>query len=507
MKPFFTLLLACMISLSLAGQQNLKEWNDLKKLHDLKKESLYSKHSTGLSKSENRFSGDPISATKSTLEKLMQLRNLPQKAAPAAMMQMDSLLVEMYDTVNKVWVLIERELHSYDGEGNMTVYIKYEYDSTAMKIMPVDKEIVTYNPQGYPTEIIWQEWDSESGQWVNEGKFELVYDGEGMLVQNLTYFWDEDQWLLIVQIDMTYEDGALVEQLVYNWNEDSAKLILISKYEFIYDNGKLTICNDYLLNEGDWMLYIITTYEYDAGGNMTLELMQTQDWLTEEWIDNSKFIWTYDASNRVISEEYWDSEINMQTLQFEMVRQWLWLFTWDADGNMIEEVDQVWNSDAGEWQNNWKYVWAFNKNYTILDLYVPYWFQGNIFGDDTELMFWHMPVSITESEYINGQWVELYRQTAYYSEFGGGGPSGILDVSEAAVSVFPNPASDFITFSWDEKYNQLDLELYDLTGKQLLFRTIENNTALRVADLSKGVYLYKLSNNKHLVNIGKISLK
>jgi len=507
MKPLFTLFLALMISLSLSGQQNIKEMNELKKLHDLKKESLYSKHFKGLSKSEKRFSGDLISASKCTLEKLRQLQASPQKAASATEMQMDSLLVEFYDTVTQEWVLTERELYTYDGNGNMTSLVMYEFDSTEMKILLEGKETVTYNPQGYPTEVVMIEWDEESSQWVNSMKFELVYDGQGMLLQNLTYYWDEGQWVLMVQIDMTYDGGVLVEELWYHWDEDSAKLILFSKDELIYDDGKLTTLNSYWMDEGDWMLSDITTYEYDANGNMTLELLQSQDWFTEEWIDYSKTIWTYDASNRVISEEYWNSEMNMQTFQFEMVRQWLWLYTWDADGNMIEEVDQVWNEDAGEWQNDWKYVWAFNKNYTINDLYVPYWFQGNIYGEDSDLMFWHMPVTITQSEYVGGQWVERIRETAYYSEFGSGGPTGIEDMNKAPVAVFPNPASEFISFSWDEKYTRLDLELYDLTGKQVLTRSIVNNAAIRVDDLTRGLYIYKLSNNDQLVNIGKINLK
>ncbi len=100
-----------------------------------------------------------------------------------------------------------------------------------------------------------------------------------------------------------------------------------------------------------------------------------------------------------------------------------------------------------------------------------------------------------------------YRQTAYYSDFGGGGPSGIEDMQRAPISVFPNPASETVTFSWDEGYTHLDLEIYDLTGKQIVSRTIEQNETIRVDDLSSGLYLYKLSNNNHLIDAGKISLR
>ena len=95
MKPFFTLLLACMISLSLAGQQDIKELKDLKKM------SLSSKQFDGLSRPENRFDGNLFLASKYTLEKFRQLQKLPQKSASATTMQMDSLLLELYDTIGR----------------------------------------------------------------------------------------------------------------------------------------------------------------------------------------------------------------------------------------------------------------------------------------------------------------------------------------------------------------------------------------------------------------------
>jgi len=510
MKPFFTLLLAFMISLSLTGQQNLNELNDLQKLHDLKKESLSRKHFQGLSKSENSFCGDLLSATKYTLENIRQIQKSPQKSALATTMQMDSLLLELNDTVNQVWALYERELYSYDGNGNMLSSVSYEFDSLEMKILPNGKQTVVWTPQGYPTEAVMSGWEKESGQWIDWIKFEMIYDGNGNLMQNVTSRWDSlgSQWLVVMQIDMTYDGGNLVEGLMYRWDEDSAKLVLWSKDEYIYVDGKLTTVNDYYLDEGDWVLTSITTYTYDGQGNMTLELTQTEDMFTQEWTDYSKFIWTYDANNRTISEEYWDSELNMQTFQFEIVRKWKYLYTWDEDGNMIEEVEQSWDKDAEAWQDDGKSVWFFNKSYTIMDLNVPYfWYPGNTQGDGSYSMFHHMPVSETGYKYINGQWVESSRRTAYFSESGSGGPTGIEDVNKAPVSVFPNPASEFITFSWDEKYTRLDLEIYDLTGKRVISRSIENNAAIRLDGLSKGVYLYKLSNSTHLVDIGKISFK
>ncbi len=128
-----------------------------------------------------------------------------------------------------------------------------------------------------------------------------------------------------------------------------------------------------------------------------------------------------------------------------------------------------------------------------------------IVADIDELTFVHMPVSETGYFNNNGTWDLNYRQTAYYSDFGSS--TSIEDVPETPVSVFPNPASETVTFSWGEKYIRLNLELYDLTGKQVISRSIDNNETIGVDQLSRGIYLYKLTDNNDIIDTGKITLR
>lgn len=127
-------------------------------------------------------------------------------------------------------------------------------------------------------------------------------------------------------------------------------------------------------------------------------------------------------------------------------------------------------------------------------------------ADVADLTFVHMPIS--ETGYFNntGTWDLNYRQTAYYSDFDGGS-SSVEDVHEIPVSVFPVPASDVVTFNWDEKYTRLNLELYDLTGKRVISRSIDNNETIGVDQLSRGIYLYKLTDNNDIIDTGKITLR
>ena len=357
MKPLFTLLLTSMISLSLMGQQDVIE---------LQKQCYAKKHSNSLSKLDSRIFSKPDHASRHLSRQISAIQKNSLKADQAADQTMDSILWELYDTNTSIWVLSERELFAYDGNGNMINYVWFEYDSVDMKILPVDKETVNHNAQGQPTEIIWLTWDKASGQWVNEAKFELTFDGEGNLIQETVSEWDPvgSQWLVGLRYDMTYDgSGNILSELWLFWDEDSSKLIQVFKDEYIYEGGKLTTWNEYYWEEGAWELTYFTAYTYD-NGNLILELTQGWDYLTEDWGDFSKIAYTY-VGDRVVTEEVW----GFDWMQFMMVRQTYFEYTWDADGNMITEVESSWDEGAGavkslndvaDWQNTWKSEWAFN---------------------------------------------------------------------------------------------------------------------------------------------------
>lgn len=73
-------------------------------------------------------------------------------------------------------------------------------------------------------------------------------------------------------------------------------------------------------------------------------------------------------------------------------------------------------------------------------------------------------------------------------------PSGIEDLMETGLSVFPNPAIDFINIKLSGiKVNETTISLMDITGKVILQKEINvNNTKIDISTFNKGVYLLKL---------------
>ena len=220
MKSFITLLLACMISLSLMGQQDIKE---------IKKQRYAKKHHHSFTAFEKKMSRNPEYASRHLSRQFRTIQGTTLKAEQATDQKMDSILWELYDTNNSQWSLSDRELFTYNGNGDMIHYIWFAFDSVDMKILPFYKEALQYNAQG-PYMFYLFEWDKSSGQWVYTGRFELTYDGAGNLSQEMVYEWDTDanQWLVAAQFDMTYDgEGNLLFEEWSFWDEDSSKLILV----------------------------------------------------------------------------------------------------------------------------------------------------------------------------------------------------------------------------------------------------------------------------------------
>ncbi len=71
--------------------------------------------------------------------------------------------------------------------------------------------------------------------------------------------------------------------------------------------------------------------------------------------------------------------------------------------------------------------------------------------------------------------------------------SSVHDVWESQLTIYPNPASDFINFMSDD--NIRNIELYNLTGQEVYGAEVNvNNYKLDVSTLLQGFYLVKLTN-------------
>jgi hypothetical protein len=71
---------------------------------------------------------------------------------------------------------------------------------------------------------------------------------------------------------------------------------------------------------------------------------------------------------------------------------------------------------------------------------------------------------------------------------------GIYSVSYRGddIQLYPNPASDFLSISYKNTESEAGLEIFDVTGRAVLNKRINNDDIVEVAKLRPGLYIIKL---------------
>ncbi|WP_243346978.1 immunoglobulin-like domain-containing protein [Parabacteroides sp. FAFU027] len=86
-----------------------------------------------------------------------------------------------------------------------------------------------------------------------------------------------------------------------------------------------------------------------------------------------------------------------------------------------------------------------------------------------------MPITVAEKQALNAKW----------------GTTGIESISEKNVlAVYPNPVKDILHLSINENNTEITATIYNLTGKELISKTIQANKAqIDVSGLPSGIYV------------------
>jgi Flp pilus assembly protein protease CpaA len=75
--------------------------------------------------------------------------------------------------------------------------------------------------------------------------------------------------------------------------------------------------------------------------------------------------------------------------------------------------------------------------------------------------------------------------------------NAIADIETSTINIYPNPARDNITVVLPENVHQAVFTLYDMQGKMLIKKDINNQDAIQVSNLAAGVYIYNVRTEKH----------
>jgi hypothetical protein len=121
--------------------------------------------------------------------------------------------------------------------------------------------------------------------------------------------------------------------------------------------------------------------------------------------------------------------------------------------------------------------------------------------DTGDISFNKQIIGSVSIENINGEWKETGKTTIYYS---GGTSTDIKEIENALFDVYPNPATESVSFRWKENYENLTLVLYQVTGARVMEQITSSGKSVSISDLKNGVYFYKLMDGQKSVKTGKL---
>jgi hypothetical protein len=339
------------------------------------------------------------------------------------------------------------------GEINFDENIFYEWDG--LIYTPGTKDLRSYGENGLVEEHIYQ--DYITGDWQNDDRDLFTYNDQDQLANRTRQTYNGGAWEDEDRTVYTYDQGDVISETRQNWTG--------SAWE-----------NDYR-----------DIFTYNGSGYLASEL--SQSWNGSSWEDNNRHVYTYDSNGNEIEDvyEYWGG--SSWILSSRIVMQY------DADNWLTTETDQEWN--GSDWVNDSRSLYthesgAFYYSEIINQNYVSSSWEN---GNRTVISFteFNRIESVIYSSWDGTIWDVVDRADYFYEEYDDG-TIGVESIDDLSVSVFPNPAADYVTFKNDNKSEAMAVEIYNLNGQ--LVKTLKGTGEIRwnIQDNQpSGIYSYVLT--------------
>lgn len=236
-----------------------------------------------------------------------------------------------------------------------------------------------------------------------------------------------------------------------------------------YNNlGRDLLNGSVFTNDGNILIYG-TTAEFDS--------VQNDIWLQK--IDtNSTTLWMNNSG--VPENDYVNKVIPIQNNELVIVgekdpsgngRKSMFLARYDANGNYIDSH----SLGGGNDEEGFSGVRTMEGGLA----FVGYTTSYGVANKDALLAYIRIDTTITPPmTYSNTIFIETL-------------PVNTIDINEitntSPISIFPNPATDYLTINYEPNYKIISVKLFDLPGRELFTST--NKNKIDLTSFSQGIYL------------------
>jgi hypothetical protein len=386
--------------------------------------------------------------------------------------------------------------------------------------IPYVKEYFTYNNAGMVTKII--SYENENQVLLRNSKEEFTYDANNRIVERLLFRWDtiSNQWVNQVKESTAFTSTSYATTY-YHWDNTTSQWGKTTKKESYFNQNSLdTLSLSYNWNS-QWELAYKTHYSYNSNNDMTLKLKEVL--IGNNWINNSKTDWVYDANfNLTKKGEYtWDAQNNVFVYDY-IIRMGYdsqnnkiydasasynystssWeksdsaYYTYAANANLDSSYEYSWDGVSGTWELDSKYEMTYDNNYALSNLVLPL----TMFDDDDMMYFNHMFTHMKGYNNNSGQWSLGFTYDLYYSDFI---PNSIEQAEQNTISIVPNPAQDYFVVNMESK-QLINITIYDANGRLVKTKKESSACKIDIKDFKSGIYFIQITDANKQVFSSKL---
>ena len=435
--------------------------------------------------------------------------------------------VFILDYITRLWIGYYTQHYNFDANGNpISSTSSHIYNQTTDQFEDEYRMTNEYDANSNltkwteekisETEVTKSESNTGAGEWVYTFKGENTYDANDNTLSQAWFMWDLllNAWAGTTQFVYTYnEDDNRTSYAFLFWNADSSRWENWQIDIYSYDDGgnhvKTVSSNWDFLNE-IWVEMTMSDYTFNSNGNRTSTDTYKKDLMSDEWMlsymeirtyndknsltssiesawneDSAKLIVqnkrlvTYDANGSMTSDAYY----GLDFLTNILIGWWRVDYTRDDDGNVLTFTDFLWMVALNDWVPDSRLEYTYDYDFTGFDILAPFY-------------MWAMITSYIEYEYqdpvlkSSEEWVRIDEFIYHYSDLEVG--VSVDDLSGGELSIYPNPATEYIQVEGDLGAHATRILMYNVSGKIVMNQVLDNGGRIPVSHLSEGIYVIRL---------------
>jgi len=427
------------------------------------------------------------------LGKITAVLSAQQRRRPANMrgrstdFTLDSLYVEFYN--GQTWDLGVKELIAYDTEANTVTTTTFRYDQPTTAWEPEVQQIDELDANGQLVASEYREYDDSLELFQIEDRFEIEF--------------------------VTADSGSVV---FYAPMESGGDLMKVQKADFKFDgnlyDAKMTKMYVWESLSQSWILASQLEQVENEDGQIVEEIVTTLSESTFQFENDTRTVFTYDANGYMIEEEafYWDADSSRWEKDDKVI------FTVDANGDVLTRTQYNWfeadtiylaqdkesfvydnnENPEEEYEYNWiegldsfvldaKYVHSYNYDVTLEAVKTPEFYTFMPIYQESIV---NMPTGYTAFYTDQADSLQPSERGTYY--YTAGAAVDVADLEASEVRVYPNPVGSELRIDNIEPGLRAQLQLFSLDGRLIAQYPVQAQQSINVEQLQAGAYIYRL---------------